>query len=289
MASPISATIEESRCWTTERVMGSIVADMETLRRKSRTVIAEKACELTQNSNRDNKPLESGRPVKIGRCINQGDRLSAAGDENPEPGRAPLPEGTASLPAGAKLRAEGLPIRMGLAPHERLSSSGSLAFFKAIEQDLLGGIDLEAGGCEFKPCGAIDFGKSPATSTARGPFDLERIALDVLCVQVGFNGKRRDDLAAALSNLSQRKQVTGQLDPEFFAKFLASNLFGIFAGNIFALWDGPGASVLVAPERPAGVNEKHFHRSLPSAKCDDTGACRGHDRCFGGLLESQDH
>jgi hypothetical protein len=100
MASPISATIEESRCWTTERVMGSIVADMETLRRKSRTVIAEKACELTQNSNRDNKPLESGRPVKIGRCINQGDRLSAAGDENPEPGRTPA--GGDSEPAGRR-------------------------------------------------------------------------------------------------------------------------------------------------------------------------------------------
>src|ERR1700743_3130172 len=28
MASPISATIELSRCWTTERVMGSTVADM---------------------------------------------------------------------------------------------------------------------------------------------------------------------------------------------------------------------------------------------------------------------
>ena len=28
MASPISFTIELSRCWTTERVMGSIVADI---------------------------------------------------------------------------------------------------------------------------------------------------------------------------------------------------------------------------------------------------------------------
>ena len=28
MASPISATIELSRCWTTERVMGSTDADM---------------------------------------------------------------------------------------------------------------------------------------------------------------------------------------------------------------------------------------------------------------------
>src|SRR6185437_12608281 len=29
MASPISATIDESRCWTTERVMGSIVTGMD--------------------------------------------------------------------------------------------------------------------------------------------------------------------------------------------------------------------------------------------------------------------
>ena len=36
MASPISATIDESRCWTTERVMGSIVAGMETLRKDYR-------------------------------------------------------------------------------------------------------------------------------------------------------------------------------------------------------------------------------------------------------------
>ena len=28
MASPISFTIELSRCWTTERVMGSILADI---------------------------------------------------------------------------------------------------------------------------------------------------------------------------------------------------------------------------------------------------------------------
>ena len=31
MASPISFTIELSRCWTTERVMGSILADILTL------------------------------------------------------------------------------------------------------------------------------------------------------------------------------------------------------------------------------------------------------------------
>ena len=32
MASPISFTIELSRCWTTERVMGSILADIAVIR-----------------------------------------------------------------------------------------------------------------------------------------------------------------------------------------------------------------------------------------------------------------
>src|SRR6185437_7303885 len=112
--------------------------------------------------------------------------------------------------------------------------------------------------------------------------DLKRIALNVSCVQIGFHGKSPDDLAAALAHVAQREQVfLSQLDPELLAEFLAGNLFGIFTGNIFAFWNRPGSLVLVAPQRAAGMNEKHFNRSLPSSERNNSSACLRHDRSVG--------
>ena len=60
---------------------------------------------------------------------------------------------------------------------------------ESVKKHLLCLIDLDAGGNELKPSGAIDLGECLPTSAARRPFDLKRIALNVSCVQIGFHGK----------------------------------------------------------------------------------------------------
>src|SRR5690242_15463643 len=53
MASPISFTIELSRCWTTERVMGSILADIEpVLVMLVRAYFSERACDFRERTGR---------------------------------------------------------------------------------------------------------------------------------------------------------------------------------------------------------------------------------------------
>ena len=77
--------------------------------------------------------------------------------------------------------------------------------FKPLKQGSLRHVDLLVSGSQIEPPRAIDLRKLSGSSAARRPLNLERIAVRGLCVQVRFYGKRRDDLAATLPNLRQRR------------------------------------------------------------------------------------
>lgn len=72
-----------------------------------------------------------------------------------------------------------------------------------------------------------------------------------------------DALASSLSDLPQRLEWTNRsARAEFFGKFSLSNVRNII-GIDFALWNGPGAIILLAPERTAGMNEQNLEPRAP--------------------------
>jgi hypothetical protein len=110
---------------------------------------------------------------------------------------------------------------------------------------------------------------SPA---ARRPFDFESVALDIRHVDVGFRSKGRHHLAAALTDVAERKSGLREVDAELLAEFPARHLFGIFVSAVFALWNRPRGQILVAPERPAGMDQQHLDHSVAFAERKDAGA-----------------
>lgn len=69
-------------------------------------------------------------------------------------------------------------------------------------------------------------------------------------------GECDDALPSSLSDFPQRLECTNRSAwAEFFGKFASSDFLRSIIGIDFALRNGPGAIILVAPERTAGMNE----------------------------------
>jgi hypothetical protein len=141
-----------------------------------------------------------------------------------------------------------------------------------IEQGPLSFIDPGAGRSEIEPRGAIDLWKRLSLSASRRPFELERIASDIFDIEIGFDGKRGDGLAAALSNLAESKQISGHFDPKLFPELPPSHVFRSFTGAIFAFRDRPRAEILVAPEGSARVNQEDLDLPMLPAEGKDASA-----------------
>ena len=59
----------------------------------------------------------------------------------------------------------------------------------------------------IEPSRAVDFWKRLHPSAFWRPFDLERVALDGVDVEVAFDGERGDPLASALPDIAKRFEV----------------------------------------------------------------------------------
>src|SRR5204862_7016976 len=96
--------------------------------------------------------------------------------------------------------------------------------------------------------------------TASGrPLDIKGIADQRRRVKIALAGECDDALASSLSDLPQRLEWTNRsARAELLGKLALRDLLWSISGIDFALRNGPGASVLLAPERTAGVNEKNL-------------------------------
>ena len=83
-------------------------------------------------------------------------------------------------------------------------------------------------------------------------------------------------LPPRLTNASERDQRTCRHDAELLDEFPARRRLRILAGAAFALGNRPGAIVLVAPERAAGMDQQHQQSTAFSLVQEDAGAFGGH-------------
>src|SRR5205823_3519567 len=114
-------------------------------------------------------------------------------------------------------------------------------------------------GVDTKPLRAVDFRKALSSTASGRPFDVEGIAGQRRRVKMALAGECDDTLAPSLSDLSERLQRTNRgAEAEFLLKLASGSLLWIIRGIDFALRNGPCATVLLAPERTAGVDEQHL-------------------------------
>src|SRR3954471_4891326 len=150
-----------------------------------------------------------------------------------------------------------------------------------LEQRALSCVDLLVGCCEREPFCTVVLREGLALAAARRPFHLESVAANAAHVEVELGRERGDDLSAALLDLAKRSQRHGQLKSKLLGKLPSRGGFCVFFVGILALRDRPGAEVLVAPERPAGMNEQDL--DLPALPIgNDPGTSRWHRRFRAG-------
>jgi hypothetical protein len=78
---------------------------------------------------------------------------------------------------------------------------------ESIEKCPLALKNFNVGGRQIEPGSAVDLGKRQHLPSFR-PFDLERVALDRIDVEIAFDGKRGHPLTTALPDVAQRFKRT---------------------------------------------------------------------------------
>src|SRR5437870_3500130 len=91
---------------------------------------------------------------------------------------------------------------------------------------------------------------------------------------VALKRPRMDDLAAFLTNRTQRQEFAARFDADFLQKFASGCFQQAFVLAHFALGNRPMSVVLLFEKRPAGMSEKHFRLTVPhpihEQPCADT-------------------
>ncbi len=82
----------------------------------------------------------------------------------------------------------------------------------------------------------------------------------------------RDGLAARLADRAERPERRGEVEPGLLAELAPGGVERFLAGFGLALGDGPGAVVLLRPERAAGMNEEYLDRAVATAVRQEPGA-----------------
>src|SRR4029079_4263382 len=122
----------------------------------------------------------------------------------------------------------------------------------------LAGKNFPAGIGRRKPCRAVDFRKRRPAPALGWPLQLELIRLESRRVEVAFDRPGGDDLAARLDQIPERKKVALRPRAGLLFEFTPRYRQRILALGIFTLGNGPGAPVLLGPERAAGMHEQEF-------------------------------
>jgi hypothetical protein len=130
---------------------------------------------------------------------------------------------------------------------------------KAIEKLYLSGQHLGPRELDIEPFRAVDFRKAlPSTASGR-PFDIEGIAGQRRRVKAALAGECDDALPSSLSDFPKLLEWTNRsARAEFLGKLAPRDLLRSIRGIDFALWNGPGAIILLTPERTARMNEQNL-------------------------------
>jgi hypothetical protein len=97
------------------------------------------------------------------------------------------------------------------------------------------------------------------------PLDKAKVAHQFLWIAITLKCPAANEFAAVLPDYSQFDEFSVCLKSRFFPEFAASSRQRLFAINILALGDRPGASVLGGPEWTSRMNQENFEfRSSPT-------------------------
>src|SRR5690242_18816245 len=113
-----------------------------------------------------------------------------------------------------------------------------------------------------EPRCAVDLRKGLFRAALRRPFHLEMVRGEPRRLEIAFDGKRGDHFATWLHDLAKfEKLVRRRRTAEFLLELALSGAKRIFALLVFALGDRPGASILLHPERAAGMHKQELELS----------------------------
>lgn len=123
---------------------------------------------------------------------------------------------------------------------------------------------------DIKPFRAVHFGKTLPSTASRRPFDIEGIAGQRRRVKMALAGECDDALPSSLSDFPQHLEWANRSAwAEFFGKLASSDVLRSIIGIDFALRNGPGAIILLTPERTAGMNEQNLEPTSALAVCEN--------------------
>src|SRR5205807_778636 len=94
---------------------------------------------------------------------------------------------------------------------------------------------------------------------------------------IAFAGPGVHDFAVLLGDLTESLKGTVELDPGFLFKLSCSCSQTILAFLDKSLRNGPGSLVVLLPERPAWMREKHLEALIHSAIEQDSSAVSCHN------------
>src|SRR4029079_6168776 len=93
---------------------------------------------------------------------------------------------------------------------------------------------------------------------------------------IPFERPRVDDLAALLLDVAERMEGTGRRHSVLLLELTLRRGERVFAFFRLPLGDGPGAQVLLRPERAAGMDEEHLERAVLPPVHQEAGAGARH-------------
>src|ERR1044071_5360074 len=134
----------------------------------------------------------------------------------------------------------------------------------------------------LKPCNPIDLGELLRAARLRGPFHRELIAFEFAEVEVAFDGPGHDRLAAGLPEASKRDEFAFRNAARLLLKFAAGGCKRLFSVFVETLGNGPGAVILLGPERAAGGRTQKLRPGGRPAKHQNACAPLGHHGHAGG-------
>src|SRR5262249_6336766 len=95
-------------------------------------------------------------------------------------------------------------------------------------------------------------------------------------VEIAFESPGGDDLAPALNDLTQRKEIALRTGPGLLFEFALRRRERVLVFGIFPFRDRPGAQILLGPERAARMHEQDLDLAAASSKHQNAGAALGH-------------
>src|SRR2546430_2102438 len=141
---------------------------------------------------------------------------------------------------------------------------------KTIEKLYLPGQHLRPCDLDIEPFRAVYFRKALPSTTSGRPFDIEGIAIQGRRVKMALAGECDDALPSSLSDLPQQLERTNRSAvAELLGKLAPRDLLWSIRGIDFALRNGPGAIILLAPEGTAGMNEQNLEPASALAVCEN--------------------